>query len=143
MRSIIKLVLALSVVAVLAGCDDTPDEENYYTAKGDMANMYLLKRPESFSKFVDIINKSSMVSLDLLGTYGSYTVFAPTDEAVDLFLAGRGLTSVDELSVEDCDTIAATHIIEQSFFTYNFSDATLPTMNLLDRYLTITCEMDT
>ncbi len=136
-------VMALSVSVVLTGCDDTPDEENYYTAKGDMANAYLLNRPETFSKFVEIINKSNMVSLDLLGTYGSYTVFAPTDEAIDLFLAERGKTSVDELSVEDCDTIAATHIIEQSFFTYNFSDATLPTMNMLDRYLTITCEEDT
>ena len=142
-HSILLLVLALSASVVLTGCDDTPDRENYYTAKGDMANAYLLKRPEMFSKFVEIINKSRMVSLDLLGTYGSYTVFAPTDEAIDLFLAGRGLSSVDELSVEDCDTIAATHIIEQSYFTYYFSDATLPTMNMLDRYLTITCEQDT
>ena len=30
-------VMALSVSVVLTGCDDTPDEENYYTAKGDMA----------------------------------------------------------------------------------------------------------
>ena len=130
------LLSVLSFSFILTSCNDTPEEAYYYTAKG-------VKRPEMFSKFVEIINKSRMVSLDLLGTYGSYTVFAPTDEAIDLFLAGRGLSSVDELSVEDCDTIAATHIIEQSYFTYYFSDATLPTMNMLDRYLTITCEQDT
>ena len=67
-HSILLLVLALSASVVLTGCDDTPDRENYYTAKGDMANAYLLKRPELFSKFVDIINKSRMVNLDLLGT---------------------------------------------------------------------------
>lgn len=63
-HSILLLVLALSASVVLTGCDDTPDRENYYTAKGDMANAYLLKRPELFSKFVDIINKSRMVNLD-------------------------------------------------------------------------------
>ena len=92
--------------ALLIGCDDDPGVENYYTAKGDMANTYLTSRPETFSKFVDIINKSKLVNLDLLGTYGSYTVFAPTNEAVDAYLAGRQMSSVDDLSVADCDTIA-------------------------------------
>ena len=52
------------------------------------------------------------------------------------------MSSVDDLSVADCDTIACTHIIEQSYFTTDFSDATLPTQNMLDRYLTITCDSD-
>ena len=130
------------VAAFLVSCDDDPGVEHYYTAKGDMANTYLLNRPESFSKFVEIINKSKLVNLDLLGTYGSYTVFAPTNEAIDAYLAGRGMSSVDELPVADCDTIAATHIIEQSFYTTDFSNATLPTQNMLDRYLTITCDSD-
>lgn len=128
--------------ALLIGCDDDPGAENYYTAKGDMANTYLTSRPETYSKFVDIINKSNLVNLDLLGTYGSYTVFAPTNDAVDAYLAGRQMSSVDDLSVADCDTIACTHIIEQSYFTTDFSDATLPTQNMLDRYLTITCDSD-
>ena len=128
--------------AFLVSCNDDPGVENYYTAKGDMANTYLINRPETFSKFVEIINKSKMVNLDLLGTYGSYTVFAPTNEAVDAYLEGRGMSSVEELPVADCDTIAATHIIEQSFYTTDFSNATLPTQNMLDRYLTITCDSD-
>ena len=137
----LAVVIALTAT-LLVGCDDDPGVENYYTAKGDMANTYLTSRPETFSKFVDIINKSKLVNLDLLGTYGSYTVFAPTNEAVDAYLAGRSMSSVDDLSVADCDTIACTHIIEQSYFTTDFSDATLPTQNMLDRYLTITCDSD-
>ncbi len=137
MFAVVVSVLAFSL---LPSCNDDPGVENYYTAKGDMANSYLSNHPERFSEFISIIQKSHMVSFDLLGTYGSYTVFAPTNEAVKDFLAGRGLSSVDELSVADCDTIAAMHIIEQSFFTSDFSDITLPTMNMLDRYLTITCD---
>ena len=135
-------VVMTLIAALLVGCSDDPDVENYYTAKGDMANTYLTNRPETFSKFVEIINKSKMVNLDLLGTYGSYTVFAPTNDAIDIYLAGRDMSSIDDLTVADCDTIACTHIIEQSFFTTDFSDATLPTQNMLDRYLTITCDSD-
>ena len=136
-------VVILAVAAVFTSCSDDPGVENYYTAKGDMANTYLSNNPDKYSEFIEIIKKSNMVSFDLLGTYGSYTVFAPTNDAVNTYLAGRGLASVGELSVADCDTIAATHIIEQSFFTTDFSDATLPTMNMLDRYLTISCDSDT
>ena len=135
-------VAFMSLAALFVSCSDDPDAEYYYTAKGEMANSYLSNRSDMFSKFVEIINKSRMVNFDLLGTYGTYTVFAPTNEAVDVYLAGRGMSSIDELTVEDCDTIAATHIIEQSYYTTDFSDATLPTQNMLDRYLTITCDSD-
>lgn len=141
---LLSIVMSCSLMtSFFIACDDDPGVENYYTAKGDMANTYLMKNSEKFSEFINIINKSHKVNFDLLGTYGSYTVFAPTNEAVAEYLAGRGLQSTDELSVEDCDTIACTHIIEQSFFTSDFSDATLPTANMLDRYLTITCDSDT
>ena len=81
--------------------------------------------------------------MDLLGTYGSYTVFAPTNEAIDKYLAGRGLTSIDQLSQADCDTITYNHIIEQAFFTTDFNDGTYPQMNMLERPMTITCDSDT
>lgn len=136
-------VVLVAVVALFASCSDDPGVDNYYTAKGSMANTYLTNDPDTYSEFVSIIQKSSLVSFDLLGTYGSYTVFAPTNNAVNRYLAGRGLTSVDELTVADCDTIAATHIIENgSYFTTEFSNATLPNANMLDRYLTITCDSD-
>lgn len=137
------IALFTAITSFMISCDDDPGVKYYYTAKGDMANTYLMSRPETFSEFVNIINKSRIVNLDLLGTYGSYTVFAPTNEAVAAYLAGRGMESIDDLTVEDCDTIAANHIIEQSYFTTDFSDATLPTANMLDRYLTITCDSDT
>lgn len=137
------IIIGMAIVSALASCSDDPGAENYYTAKGDMANTYLSNNPDLYGEFVQIIQKSNIVSFDLLGTYGSYTVFAPTNDAIDTYLAGRGMSSIDELTAEDCDTIAANHIIEQSYFTTDFSDATLPTMNMLDRYLTITVDSDT
>ena len=138
--AVVVALVALQFTVV--SCSDKPDADFIYTQTSEYANSYLSNRSDNFSKFIEIINKSRVVSFDLLGTYGEYTVFAPTNDAVDLYLAGRGMTSVDELSVEDCDTIAANHIIEKTYFTTDFSDATLPTANMLDRYLTITCDSD-
>ena len=110
-KSTIRLFAALFVTltAICVGCSDDPGVENYYTAKGEMASTYLTNRSETYSEFIEIIKRSNTVSFELLGTYGSFTVFAPTNEAIDRYLAGRGFSSVDELTTEDCDTIAATH----------------------------------
>ena len=48
-------VVMTFAAAFLVSCNDDPGVENYYTAKGDMANTYLTNRPETFSKFVEIL----------------------------------------------------------------------------------------
>lgn len=121
-------------------CDDDPESEYMYIMQSEYASDFLKNR-EKFSEFSSIVERSHM--MDLLGTWGSYTVFAPTNDAVDRFLQGRGLTSVDELSQADCDTITFTHIIEQAYFTTDFNDGTYPVMNMLERPLTISCDSDT
>ena len=144
MKLYIKLMLAAFVAMYVqlsfVSCDDDPGADSYYTSKAEYAADFLKNR-EKFSEFTQIVQRSHM--LDLLGTWGSYTVFAPTNEAIDKYLAGKGLTSIDQLSQSDCDTITYNHIIEQEFFTTDFNDGTYPVMNMLDRPLTITCDSDT
>ena len=141
MRKFIVLLLAASLVtSSFVACSDDPDEEHLYTMTSEYAADFIRNR-EKFSEFAEIVQRSNM--MDLLGTYGSYTVFAPTNEAVDEFLHGRGLTSVSQLSKEDCDTITFTHIIEQEYFTTDYNNGTYPVMNMLDRPLTVSCDSDT
>ncbi len=125
-------------------CDDDPGVENYYTSTAEYASDYLMNR-EQFSDFVKIVQRTKITDkanaanvMDLLGTWGSYTVFAPTNEAVEKYLHGRGLTSVDQLSQLDCDTITKNHIIEQAFFTTDYNEGVYPKMNMLDRPLSVT-----
>ena len=99
MKKFFVLLLAASLVTVsFVACSDDPDEEHLYTITSEYAADFIRNR-EKFSEFTEIVQRSNM--MDLLGTYGSYTVFAPTNEAVDEFLHGRGLTSVSQLSKED------------------------------------------
>lgn len=133
------LVLTSAIFSFVS-CSDDPSESNRFTSTKEYASDFLRNRSK-FSEFVQIVQRSKM--LDLIGTYGSYTVFAPTNEAIDKYLASRGLVSVDELSQAECDTITYNHIIEQAFFTTDFNDGTYPVMNMLERPMTISCDSDT
>ena len=136
------LVLALFMIAALqvgfVSCSDDPGVENYYTQVKEYASDYLKNR-DQFSKYVRILERATgergdLRLVDMLGTYGTYTVFAPTNEAVDAFLASKGVSSVDSLTKEDCDTIALNSIIERAYFTTDKDIADLQA-NMLERKL--------
>ncbi len=145
MKSIRILVAAaialLSVQTAFVSCSDDPGIENYYTSVREYASDFLMNRQE-YSSFTRVLQRGKMMTL--LGTYGAYTVFAPTNEAFDKYLAGKGLTSVEELTDADCDTITRTHIIEDiAYFTTDFSDGNYAKTNMLSRVMSIMSESDT
>lgn len=132
------VVAALQVAVV--SCSDDPGVENYYTQSKEYASTYLQNRSQ-YSEYLKILARArgeyDLRLVDMLGTYGDYTVFAPTNEAVEKYLAGRGLTSVDELSVADCDTIALNSIIEAAYFSTDVNDGPYPKSNMLEHILSI------
>ncbi len=117
---------------LLTSCSDEPDSEYFYTFTGEMMSEYLKSRPQ-YSEFTEIVERAGL--MDLLATYGHYTCFAPSNDAVDKFLQGRGLSSVSQLSDADCDTIARTHLVSYMYTTYDMIGHKLPTVNMLNRYL--------
>ena len=142
LTSILAIILTLHLSVV--SCSDDPGLENYYTSTKEYASDYLMNRSQ-YSQFVQILQRATgergdLRLLDMLGTYGSFTVFAPTNDAVNVYLAGRGMTSVDELTREDCDTIALNSIIEQAYFTTDYSDAQYPKANMLEHIMSISCD---
>lgn len=144
----VALCLVVAVQFGLVGCSDDPGAGSYYTQTKEYASDYLQNRSQ-FSEYVEILQRATGAEgknlhlLDLLGTYGSYTVFAPTNEAIEEFLAARGVSSVAELSKEDCDTIALNSIIEQAFFTTDVSSGPYPKSNMLDQPLAVTSTAET
>lgn len=138
-KILMRFVLALlAMPAFMASCSDEPLAENYYTFTGEMVSDYLQNRPEEFSDFIAILERSGM--LGMMATYGSYTCLAPNNSAVEQYLRERGLTSVDQLSKEDCDTISWNHIIDKAYFTMDLVDGNIPTPNMNKRYLTFSCD---
>ena len=141
-KILMRLVLAvLAVPAFMASCSDDPLPQNYYTFTGEMVSDYLQNRSEEYSDFIAILQRSGLYGM--MATYGSYTCLAPNNSAVQLYLKERGMTSVDQLSKEDCDTLAWNHIIdEKAYFTTDLSDGNIPSANMNGRYLTFSSDSD-
>ena len=134
----VVLFIISAVQMGIVSCSDDPGVDNYYTIVREYAADYLKNRDE-YSQYLKILERATgerqdLRLVDMLGTYGSYTVFAPTNDAVDKYLQAKGLTSVDELSKEDCDTIALNSIIDgKAYFTTDDCEDMIS--NMLERKL--------
>lgn len=139
-RKNIALVLLQFVLAsgMFCSCNDV-DTSNYYTFTGEMMSEYLESR-EQFSDFTAILKRADL--FEPLSVYGHYTCFAPHNDAFDAYLAERGLTSIDELTDADCDTIARTHLVKNIYEVADMADGTLTTANMNRCYIEITHGVD-
>ncbi len=125
-------LICLSGSMCFTACTDEPDGENFYSFTGEMMSDYLKNRPQ-YSEFYDIVNRAGMT--DLLSTYGHYTCFVPSNDAVNTYLKKRGVGSVSDLTVQDCDTIARTHLVGNMYTTMEMNSDRLTTTNMLGRVI--------
>lgn len=148
-KNIVKFfaILALPLVSGVAGSlltscsDDDISSENFYTATKRTAAQLISDNPETYSEFEGILKRANQYNL--LATYGTFTVFAPTNDAIAYYLKENRYTSIEDIPMDVCDTIARTHIIaKNAFFTTDYMAGTLPDMNMDDRFLVITCDSD-
>lgn len=149
---ILKYIWALAIpatllfsTAVLNSCSDDIPEDALGIKKGTMMSTFLNENPQ-FSDFYAIIKKARSSDInskarfeEVLSSWGRYTCFAPTNTAVQNYLAKKGLSSVDQLSPEACDTIVRFHLIPDNVYytsdIYNMTGNQLKTANMLKSYL--------
>ena len=145
------IMCQLSSSVVLTSCVDNDDSvpQNYYQSTKLTAAEFLEERPEEFSDFTAILKKTPYFSM--LSTYGTYstagllryTLFAPNNEGIQRYLQKNGYSSVEDLPVGLCDTLARTHIIKRGeFYTTDISEGALPELNMLDAYIVLSSDSD-
>lgn len=135
--AIMALPLASVAGSMMTSCSDKMDSENYYTFTGKMMSEYL-KTNENLSQFATIVEKAGL--MDQLSAYGHYTCFAPTNAALTEYLANEKRKTLDELTKEDCDTIARTHLVGVAYSSLDlaaYNNLTLGTQNMMMRNLKI------
>ena len=150
-------VLSLAAAMTLSSCREQIDEGARFTFVGNTIATYLQDTPEC-SHFVEILNRGGC--LGLMKAYGEYTCFAPTNEAVEGFLAEQseiywasyekhlsnpeayrvsntGITSpnLSELSDSMCGVIARNHILPKAYYGIDFEGTEIPDVNMNDRNL--------
>lgn len=155
LRALAFTAIALVSAGFFTACDDEIDMENRFTFKGELISTYLENNPERFSKFTTILSKaklgkkSSASILKALSTYGSYTCFAPTNEAVDSFLQEQydlyldgertGIHSpyLEDLTDSMATEIAKNHIIEKGYLTTDIYEGAFPMSTMNRRATTV------
>lgn len=140
-RKIKTLLLVLAAGIGLWSCTDDDLPDNLYrldtmtTAAGVIA-----ANDAQFSDFHAILDRANYFSM--LETYGTYTVFVPTNEAVSNYLRENNYGSIDDIPTAVCDTLARTHIVKtQALFTTDISSESMP-MNMNDRYVELSTDSD-
>ena len=98
------LLVVVAMLGFVSSCSDEPDSSNFYTFKGQMMSEYLQSHDE-FSDFATIVERAGM--MDLLATYGAYTCFPPTNDAVQAYL-------MQDDSVENGIMQPITEVLESS-----------------------------
>ncbi|MEJ5995709.1 fasciclin domain-containing protein [Pedobacter sp. Du54] len=94
---------------------------------------YLEKNPEQFSLMTEIIKRSGTAGF--LAAYGKYTLFTPSNAAVNEWLKSKGKTKVDEMSVEELKDMIKYHLLPDTIATNKFTDGKLSQITLYGQYL--------
>ena len=153
-KSLYFLLTAMLLMGTASCVDNNPgdDDANFYSATKQTAAELLAGHPEKYSMYVELLQRAKPMLIEdgdvsnyfsMLGTYGTYTVFAPDNEAMKIYLAENGFESIQSIPEKTCDTIVRNHILDKgAYFTTDYSDATLPSMNMDDRYVVITSDSD-
>lgn len=143
----LAIILATGLAGVFTSCSDDIMPENRYTFTGETIASHLEARPE-YSRFCEVLSKAKIGSEDAgsllktLSTYGSYTCFAPNNEAIDKFLTEQysiyqGQLSEQEFIDSTSVEIAKNHIVERAYLTTDLKPGAFPQTTLNHRYMNV------
>ncbi len=163
MKQVKTKSIALAAIAIMAlsGCREHIDEGARYTFTGHTIASFLEENEEIYSSFIAILDRGGR--LNLMKAYGQYTCFAPTNDAIARYLYEQdsiyraslvdenpndivwtGVTSpeLSELSDSMCKVISQTHLLPAVYLTTDMEGDIIPTMNMNDRYLSLSYDVD-
>ncbi|MCM1311370.1 MAG: fasciclin domain-containing protein [Bacteroides sp.] len=148
----IGLLLVAFAAVTLNSCKENIDDSNLYTFTGEMMIDHLRDNPD-FSSYYEILGmvhpskRSSSTMHELLAARGNYTCFAPTNEAIDLYI--DSLLTIGEVSskvIGELPDSVAEYIVFNSIIDHGNNEAIASTefdkaenyANMNDRYITFT-----
>lgn len=116
-----------------SSCDDELEGTVYRTSDVKMIDEYLEDPGNNLTDFLAIIDKADYRGM--LHAYGTYTLFAPTNAAVEKYMQEEGKT-ISGLTKEEAMTIVGYHVVNDTIASSSFVDGRLPSRNIVRQYLT-------
>lgn len=128
--------------AMLSSCSDDESDQplNFYSSVRLTAAGFIESDDAQYSDFKTILQRSKY--LPMLETYGHFTVFVPTNEAVQNYLRENGYSSLEALPVEICDTLSRIHIVQDKAYFTTDMGGEIPPVNMNDDYIEMTSDSD-
>jgi len=135
-----RILTQTRLVALIAGffmiCLLGCKKDSVVVSTTNAVNMtdYFKNNPESFSELSKILKLTGTASF--LNAYGTYTIFAPTNDAIKNYLQAQGKAAVEDLSVDELKSLLKFHLLEDSIRTSKFTDGKLSDLTMYGQYLT-------
>lgn len=113
MNMIRKIIQIFLVLAGITGCND-PYKDTVFVNEEEMpTGAYLSSREGEFSEWIAVLNYADMFNA-INQASETFTVFVPTNEAVQAFYTEMGVSSIRDFSTEYARELAYNHIINAS-----------------------------
>lgn len=128
--AVMRLTLVFLIALMFQSCTEQKIKES--TDETLNITEYLRANPE-YSMFLEILDITNYASF--MNTYGTYTMFIPTNDAVKAYLNDIGATSLSEVALVDLQNIAKLHIIDAKVNTTSFTDGKIATPSMYGQFL--------
>lgn len=133
---ILNIYLPITFIFLLmsiSSCQKDLEGKIYKVSDEKMIDEILEAKKDTTSSFLKIIDLSGIRGT--VHAYGTYTLFAPTNEAIDKYLTQKGL-SLTSLTEEQALDIVKYHLIPDTLLTADFVDGRLSSVNFNHQYIT-------
>jgi uncharacterized surface protein with fasciclin (FAS1) repeats len=136
-----SIIALLTVMLAVSSCDKNVSE---IVISNDKQIDELMKE-QNLTEFLSILDKSGM--RNTVHAYGNYSLFAPTNDAVAMYLQQLGKASVNDLTMQEAADIVSYHLLHitdktDSLTTVGFEDGRMAYLNFAGTYLTTKQEGD-
>lgn len=128
--NLLRLTLVLLIALVFQNCSEQKIKES--TDETLNITEYLRDNPD-YSMFLEILDITNYASF--MNTYGTYTMFVPTNEAIKEYMEDMGVTSLSQIPLEDLQNIVRLHILDKTITTTSFNDGKIATPSLYGQFL--------
>ncbi|HOF92848.1 MAG TPA: fasciclin domain-containing protein, partial [Bacteroidales bacterium] len=131
---IVVLILCFALSAGLESCFFDPGE-NIYTKKLETIGEFF-ENDTIFEEFAKVLNETKVMGM--LKSYGEYTCFAPTNQAVRNFFANSKFGSLENYPIDSLKNIVLYQLIENDAIqTVDFTSSRLRSNNMVNDQLQV------
>lgn len=127
---IVSMLLGISIFST--SCDKQMGDGIYRISDDKMLDE--LAEEAGLTDFLTIVEKAGLEGT--IHSYGTYTLFAPTNEAIAAYLQSHAKSSVNDLTAEEASEIVKYHLIPKALGQADFVDGRLAYRNFTNRYIT-------